>query len=886
MTSSAISFHIQLTTHLVEADTIPTVNTDVLDNLGIIEVVVLRCQEDPKTRPLDPWAFPVLPPIQKPNTKMSNEDTTSKNQRKSKKNAKALSENGQGYDNGDAFGGMFGMGIFDGAADDKPAIFGVDGHYDARDDRYWHPSRYREDSQKYDRARREYREESCETASNMEEEVPAEIHGSRYASPQLPTRYAHRELSPRTEQYYQRNGHGPRPSSQAEMVSRSRRHCRLLSDEFVPVESEVTADKHQRKQARHSREYLDHRDRRLREEHDHADTIHARRSRNETRQSRSGAESELLVGAIRRTDGGSTQRTNSSSSNSDADSIETVNNSRGYATAGPVYTPYSTQPSWHAHNGVPQQAGAGQHMHHPSSYVAPSYLQHQHQPVNGNRNLPMQPALPAAPSTYYPHNQHQSNLSMQPGAPLVPSDYYPHMQHNYGIPSTGLHRSQPIVVASGAPPSLPAPEWDTSWQQTTGHSGQVLPHDSSFGWQGRPGGDTERVRRDLQRMEVTGTGAAPEYGNFPNPRLWESDSSRPPNTGFYRTTLDHWGNPEVRMPGAWPGPRGDYQYGERISSQQQSGGEVASSDWGMDEESIVSSLKVNSNAQIMEANDRSFQASQNNSSSSTHQHDPWASTRTNNASSWSAKLVYLRGDDGTSNQQGNTLHGAGKNSNINQDSWKTSGNYNNNDQIRMEEEKKEPEENKSSASWQNPDLIMDDKDDQNDASDNDQQNGVANDENWDQSGNDNNNDSWDKPTTDDSVKKDDPKKQENKSEAKAEAGAEKPYTRSYWTNQGSVEEDQPGAKTGTKRSKYTIPEDPIYTISERKAKEEHLKHQVRGGKGAEKQKKTYAPLYWDTLEQPFAVFRFRYRSRGKPSNSLYACICCSRRHEAAIRQCQ
>ena len=68
-----------------------------------------------------------------------------------------------------------------------------------------------------------------------------------------------------------------------------------------------------------------------------------------------------------------------------------------------------------------------------------------------------------------------------------------------------------------------------------------------------------------------------------------------------------------------------------------------------------------------------------------------------------------------------------------------------------------------------------------------------------------------------------------------------------------------------------MPEDPIYTISKTEAEEKNLKHQVRGGKGAEQQRKkgTMKPLYWDNFDAPYAVFRFKYRSRGK----LLPCRC-------------
>lgn len=88
---------------------------------------------------------------------------------------------------------------------------------------------------------------------------------------------------------------------------------------------------------------------------------------------------------------------------------------------------------------------------------------------------------------------------------------------------------------------------------------------------------------------------------------------------------------------------------------------------------------------------------------------------------------------------------------------------------------------------------------------------------------------------------------------------QKPYTRSYWKGDDTIVDS---ANSSKKRRQYTMPEDPIYTLSESKAMEFNVKHQVRGGKGSEQKKKTYKPLYLDNFDEPYAVFRFKYRSRG------------------------
>lgn len=59
----------------------------------------------------------------------------------------------------------------------------------------------------------------------------------------------------------------------------------------------------------------------------------------------------------------------------------------------------------------------------------------------------------------------------------------------------------------------------------------------------------------------------------------------------------------------------------------------------------------------------------------------------------------------------------------------------------------------------------------------------------------------------------------------------------------------------------TVPPEPILTIPETKAKSEGLSHQVRAGPGTMYTHAVGRPEYIDTLERPYAVFRFKYRTR-------------------------
>lgn len=60
---------------------------------------------------------------------------------------------------------------------------------------------------------------------------------------------------------------------------------------------------------------------------------------------------------------------------------------------------------------------------------------------------------------------------------------------------------------------------------------------------------------------------------------------------------------------------------------------------------------------------------------------------------------------------------------------------------------------------------------------------------------------------------------------------------------------------------WSLPEEPLHTIPSSKAYSEGISHQVRAGKGHQYTHSISRPQYIDTLKNPYAVFRFKYRSR-------------------------
>ncbi|KAK7543397.1 hypothetical protein IWX92DRAFT_434882 [Phyllosticta citricarpa] len=93
---------------------------------------------------------------------------------------------------------------------------------------------------------------------------------------------------------------------------------------------------------------------------------------------------------------------------------------------------------------------------------------------------------------------------------------------------------------------------------------------------------------------------------------------------------------------------------------------------------------------------------------------------------------------------------------------------------------------------------------------------------------------------------------------------EEPIIKSYWKNWNKrpVEQKKKLAECiDTSSGFLTAPSEVPDQVPEREAKKRGLKHQVHAGQGMEYRHRLGVPLYKDTMENPYAVFRFKYRTR-------------------------
>ena len=63
------------------------------------------------------------------------------------------------------------------------------------------------------------------------------------------------------------------------------------------------------------------------------------------------------------------------------------------------------------------------------------------------------------------------------------------------------------------------------------------------------------------------------------------------------------------------------------------------------------------------------------------------------------------------------------------------------------------------------------------------------------------------------------------------------------------------------RSLYIAPEEPMPLVPKQAARAKHVEHQVKTGKGAPYLHLCARPEYLDSMQQPYAVFTFKYRSK-------------------------
>lgn len=190
-------------------DTRATINDDVLNNIGTIEVVILRCQDDPKNTPVNPFDFPKLPVLTKPAPAVSNM-SSKQGRRAASKKARAKELSNQGEDEGGLLGGI--VGLFDGATD-YPT--GLDGHQDSRESRAHRiddrsrrqdsrSHRYKSPRRSYN-GRHRYLEEDLLVATSTDEEPQKSVHFESPVATYSRGRTSDRHRRPSSSRYARRD---------------------------------------------------------------------------------------------------------------------------------------------------------------------------------------------------------------------------------------------------------------------------------------------------------------------------------------------------------------------------------------------------------------------------------------------------------------------------------------------------------------------------------------------------------------------------------------------------------------------------------------------------------------------------------------------------------
>ena len=72
----------------------------------------------------------------------------------------------------------------------------------------------------------------------------------------------------------------------------------------------------------------------------------------------------------------------------------------------------------------------------------------------------------------------------------------------------------------------------------------------------------------------------------------------------------------------------------------------------------------------------------------------------------------------------------------------------------------------------------------------------------------------------------------------------------------------------SEKEKFTISAEPLFQIPQSVAEKTQASHQVQAGRGSLYEHSTSRPKYLDRPSKPYAVFTFKYRSRGKQSRHL------------------
>ncbi|KAI9876304.1 MAG: hypothetical protein M1830_006809 [Pleopsidium flavum] len=108
----------------------------------------------------------------------------------------------------------------------------------------------------------------------------------------------------------------------------------------------------------------------------------------------------------------------------------------------------------------------------------------------------------------------------------------------------------------------------------------------------------------------------------------------------------------------------------------------------------------------------------------------------------------------------------------------------------------------------------------------------------------------------------------------------KSYIKPYWSVLNKPRSPPPEqSNTSRKRSDtsaaayaYIVDEEPLYSVPEEVAVKTQTSHQVQPGPGAMYLHKLHTPRYMDSMEEPYAVFVFKYRSKDVLENILNTTI--------------
>jgi len=96
-----------------------------------------------------------------------------------------------------------------------------------------------------------------------------------------------------------------------------------------------------------------------------------------------------------------------------------------------------------------------------------------------------------------------------------------------------------------------------------------------------------------------------------------------------------------------------------------------------------------------------------------------------------------------------------------------------------------------------------------------------------------------------------------------------PQVKPYWAAWNKPPSPPPAKESNTSRRRsevsakaYVVEEEPLYSVPEEIATKKRTSHQVQPGPGAMYAHKVHSPHYMDSMEEPYAVFVFKYRSKG------------------------